>query len=87
MSDEKLREELERLRTEADNLKADDAAGREHIDKVIAQVEKRLDEEQENDDEGLLEHLQNAIAHFEVEHPRAAAVLNDIMNKLASMGI
>ena len=87
MSEDKLREELERLRTEAANLAEDDTAGRERLDKVIEQLEKRLAEDQENDDETLFDQLHESISHFETEHPRATAILNDIMVTLSNMGI
>lgn len=87
MSEDKLRQELERLRSEAANLSADDNAGRERLNRVIEQLEKRLAEDQENDDETLFEQLRESISHFEAEHPRATAILNDIMVTLSNMGI
>ena len=87
MSEDKLRQELERLRAEAANLAEDDTAGRERLNRVIEQLEKRLAEDQENDDETLFDQLQESISHFETEHPRATAILNDIMVTLSNMGI
>ena len=87
MSEDKLRQELERLRAEAANLADDDTVGRERLNRVIEQLEKRLAEDQENDDETLFDQLQESISHFEAEHPRATAILNDIMVTLSNMGI
>lgn len=87
MSEDKLRQELEHLRSEAANLDANDTAGRERLDRVIEQLEKRLSEDEENDDETLFEQLRESISHFEAEHPRATAILNDIMVTLSNMGI
>jgi len=87
MSDEKLRQELERLRTEAANLDSQDEAGHERLNGVIEQLERRLSEDEENDDEGLYEQVQESIAHFETQHPRATAILNEIMVTLSNMGI
>lgn len=87
MSDEKLRQELERLRSEAANLDSQDEAGRERLNGVIEQLEKRLSEDEENDDESLFEQVQESIAHFETQHPRATTILNEIMVTLSNMGI
>lgn len=87
MSEQQLRHELERLKQEADKLASDDEAGRERMNNLIAQIEKRLAEGEENDDEGLFDQVQEAISHFEAEHPRATAILNDIMVTLSNMGI
>ncbi|MGH8544177.1 MAG: DUF4404 family protein, partial [Gammaproteobacteria bacterium] len=37
--------------------------------------------------EDLVANVQGAIRHFEVEHPRATAILNDIMVALSNIGI
>ncbi|MGH8521008.1 MAG: DUF4404 family protein [Gammaproteobacteria bacterium] len=37
--------------------------------------------------EDLIANVQGAIRHFEVEHPRATAILNDIMVALTNIGI
>ncbi len=87
MSEEKLRQELERLKSEVNNLPGDDIAGREQLQQVINKLESRLAEDEENDDEGLFDQLQDSVSHFEAEHPRATAILNDIMVTLSNMGI
>ncbi|MCS3904239.1 hypothetical protein J2T55_002275 [Methylohalomonas lacus] len=87
MSEDKLRQELERLKEEAAKLPSDDAAGRARLDEVIKRVESKLAEDQDDDDEGLFDQLQESVSHFEAEHPRATAILNDIMVTLSNMGI
>ncbi len=87
MSDDKLRQELERLRAEAADLDTHDEAGRERLNGVIEQLEKRLADDEENDDDSLFEQLQESISHFEAEHPRATAILNEIMVTLSNIGI
>lgn len=86
MSEQQLRQELERLKQEAANLPTDDEAGRERLHNLIEKLEKRLAEGEE-DDEGLFDQIQDAVSHFEAEHPRATAILNDIMVTLSNMGI
>lgn len=88
MTDIKLKEELERLREEVNNIAADDDEARAKLDLLISDIEKKLeapaDEAHHND---LIQGIRDAIGQFESEHPRATAILNDIMITLGNMGI
>ena len=87
MTDQQLHTDLERLRAEVNNLSEDNPVTREKLNVLISDIENRLDESSENDDEGLLNSLKESIHQFETEHPRATAILNDIMVTLSNMGI
>ena len=88
MSDEKLRESLEELRSELDRLEAEEAQIRERLDALISGVETRLDQpEDAAHHQSLLQDLRQSISQFEVSHPRATAILNQIMVTLGNMGI
>lgn len=87
MSVEKLENELVRLREEVNRLTEDDVESREKLNRLISEIEKKLDREREDDDQGLLDSAREALKHFEAEHPRATAILNDIMVTLSNMGI
>jgi chromosome segregation ATPase len=88
MTAEKLREDLNRLRAELSTLARDNSTARDKLDSIINDIEQRI---QEPDDasahHGLLASIRDAIRHFEAEHPRATAILNDIMVTLSNMGI
>lgn len=86
MSDQQLHADLERLRAEVNALSEDNPDSREKLNLLISDIEKQLDESSEND-EGLIDKLKDAIHQFETEHPRATAILNDIMVTLSNMGI
>lgn len=86
MSDQQLHADLERLRAEVNALSEDNPNSREKLNLLISDIEKQLDESSEND-EGLIDKLKDAIHQFETEHPRATAILNDIMVTLSNMGI
>lgn len=86
MTDQQLQADLERLRTEVNTLSEDNPATREKLNLLISDIEKRLDTSSEDDD-GLLDNLKESIHQFETEHPRATAILNDIMVTLSNMGI
>ena len=87
MTIRKLRNDLEKLRAEINHLAADDVASRKRLDHLISDLETKLENLDTAEDDGLMNNLKDAIAHFETEHPRATAILNDIMVTLSNMGI
>ena len=88
MSDEKLRQSLEELRSELKRLETEEAQVRERLDALIAGVETRLDKpEDASHHQSLVQEVRQSISEFEVSHPRATAILNEIMVTLGNMGI
>jgi predicted nuclease with TOPRIM domain len=88
MSDEKLRESLNELRSELERLEAEEAQIRERLDTLISGVETRLDKpEDAAHHRSLVEDVRQSISQFEVSHPRTTAILNEIMVTLGNMGI
>ena len=88
MSEREIIESLERLRAEIDRLEGAPAETRAHLEGLVADIERRLAEEAEEEETGgLLDALRESVDRFEVEHPRAAGILNDILVKLGAMGI
>jgi len=86
MSRTKLHNDLEKLRKEINRLAVDDVESRKRLDQLITDLEAKLEKPDEEND-GLMVNLKDAIKHFEAEHPRATAILNDIMVTLSNMGI
>jgi len=86
MTDQKLRELLQQLHDELERTKSVDEKGREMLSNLSADIQKFLDPTQENP-ETLLERLQDAIDHFEVEHPAITAALSQMLNALSNAGI
>ena len=85
MSKEALKNDLERLRAEINDLAESRPETRDKINELINDLENRV--ENEEDHEGLIENIRESISKFETEHPRATAILNDIMVTLSNMGI
>ena len=84
----KLQKNLEKLRAEIDHVAADDHETRERLNRLISELEKKLENpDDENHHHGLLLDIKTTIDYFETEHPRATAILNDIMVTLSNMGI
>ena len=83
----KLHENLEKLRAEIDNIAADDHESKEKLNRLISELELRLETSNDENDQGLTQNVKEMINHFETEHPRATAILNDVMVTLSNMGI
>jgi chromosome segregation ATPase len=86
MSDQKLRELLEQLREELARTESMDEKGREMLSRLNEDIQQFLDPTRENP-ETLLERLQSAIDHFEMEHPAVTAALSQMLNTLSNAGI
>ena len=88
MSDEKLRKSLDELRSELERLEAEEAQVRERLNALIADVETQIDSPGDAEQgQSLVQDLRRSISEFEVSHPRATAILNQIMVTLGNMGI
>ena len=88
MSDEQLRQSLNELRSELERLKVEEAQVRERLDALISGVETRLDKPEDTAHlQFLVQDLRQSISEFEVSHPRATGILNQIMVTLGNMGI
>ena len=87
MPEQKIRESLEKLRSEIEQLADDDATTKSKLAKLINEIEAGIDPAQDMEDHKLSDTIKEALHHFETEHPRATAILNDIMVTLSNMGI
>ncbi len=86
--DLKLQAELRALRTELDRSVAHDSPARPRIEQLLRDLESHLEESgTEGRRQNLVGSLRTAVQHFEAGHPRATAIMNDIMVVLSNMGI
>jgi len=88
MPEKILRDDIEKLRNEIANLSPDEDASKEKLESLLQDIESSLDAEEQNENQSeLLAGLKESVNHFETEHPRATAIINDIMVTLSNMGI
>ena len=88
MTDKDIYKDLERLKEEINNSISPDSPAKKTLIALVNDVEKRVEQPADEDqDETLLENLKDAVSRLETEHPRATAILNDIMVTLSNMGI
>ena len=84
----KLHKDLDKLRSEIDRVAVDDHETREKLNRLISELETKLENPDDEDHHrSLLLNIRASIGHFETEYPRATAILNDIMVTLSNMGI
>ena len=86
MTDQKLRELLEQLHNELEQTATVDEKGREMLAHLNTDIQKLL-KPSEDADQSILSQLQDAIDHFEVEHPAITSALSQILNTLSNAGI
>jgi chromosome segregation ATPase len=89
MTDQNLRELLEKIQKELEQIEVTDEAGRERLRHLDADIRSLLErsEEMEETDEPMLERLQDAIDHFETTYPRFTMMLSQMMTILSNAGI
>ena len=89
MNNSDLHSLIGQLKSEISRLGPGDDEARARLQSLVAEVEERVVSAQDDDgsDEDLIERLREAVERFEVEHPRATGILNNLMVTLGSMGI
>ena len=89
MTDQNLRELLEKVHNELERAETMDEKGKEmlrHLDADIRTLLKRSGTKVEAD-EPVLERLQDTIDHFETRYPRLTMVLSEMMTILSNAGV
>jgi hypothetical protein len=89
MSDQNLRELLEKLHHELEQTEVTDEAGRERLRHLEADIRRLLERSGEpaDRDEPMLERMQDSIDHFEETHPQLTLMLSQMMTILSNAGI
>lgn len=84
MNEQQLREQLQQLAQALETLPADNDQ-RAQVQALIADIESQLGTL--DADDSLVEQVESAVSSFEVEHPRIAAILNNIITTLGNIGV
>jgi seryl-tRNA synthetase len=88
MPENKLRDDIEKLRDEIKVLHPAEDSSKEELENILQEIESDLNNEDHDKERSeLLAGLKESVGHFEAEHPRATAIINDIMVTLSNMGI
>lgn len=83
-----LNSDLEKLRQEVNSLASGDNDTKDKLNVLINDIEQKISTpDDQTHHNNLMNSIKDAITQFETEHPRATAILNDIMVSLSNMGI
>ncbi|MFT5203893.1 MAG: hypothetical protein ACI9C1_003296 [Candidatus Aldehydirespiratoraceae bacterium] len=81
---EELIDELRSAVAGAPSLSQED---RDRLDGLVARVDRAADEDDHEEDEGLLDQLNDSLTRFEVENASLVSVIGRIANVLSAGGI
>ena len=81
-----LQEKLDALREEVNQSHFSEESDRDHIRQLIEAIDHSSHGTEEGH-EPVIDNIKISIERFETEHPRATAILNEIMVTLSNMGI
>jgi predicted RNase H-like nuclease (RuvC/YqgF family) len=85
---EDLKDSLKKLRAEIEKIEGVNNQSREKLDRLVRSIQLKLEHPQDaRHHEDLIDHLNDAIDHFEVSHPELTAIMNRIMVTLGNLGI
>jgi len=88
MDREELLQDLARLRTELARLETRETRARARLESLIDDLEFKLEHpDDEEHHHNLVARVRSAVEEFEVEHPRATGILNQVMMTLSNLGI
>lgn len=87
MITKQLHETLLALKHESNNINSNDTDAVDTLNQLIDKLEQQLSEPEISDHRNLLEQLQESINKFEVTHPAITSTVNDLMVKLAGLGV
>lgn len=88
MSQQKLNDTLQELKAQIAGLKLDDAETQRKLQSLVDGLETKLRSPEDSEHHhNLVEEVRDTVQHFEVEHPRITAILNDLMMTLSNLGI
>jgi hypothetical protein len=90
MADDELRQKLEQLHDEIENMDTVDEKGRvllRDLDGHIRALLARSEGAELKPQAGMTRGLEDAIRHFEVTHPTLTAALSDLLTALSNAGI
>ncbi len=88
MEKQRLRELLEQLHQELEQTNTVDESTEDVLADLREDICRLVQDETciEDEQEGLTERLNNAVGHFEEDHPKLSMVMQHVLDSLARMG-
>lgn len=82
-----IRELLQQLQGELDQITPQDQKGRDLLESITTDINSLLQDPNIQRDESVLQRMQDTIDHFNIEHPKLTMALSEIMSILSNAGI
>ena len=83
-----VRELVQQLKAELEQAEVDDPEKRERLERLVQNIDGRLEGHLEEDhQQELVDELREEAVEFEVEHPEIAGAIRSFLNFLSSIGI
>ena len=83
-----LDDALSTLRSEIHALDVGDEVTKRRLDGLVLEIAASIERSKGAvPDENLTERLKASVLNFEVTHPRLAVLMNDVLEKLSTMGV
>jgi chromosome segregation ATPase len=88
MEQQKLRELLDTLHQELEQVESIDSTTEVVMTNLRADMKRLLDEKVDSihEDESLMERMHEALDHFETDHPKLSLTIQHLLDSLAKMG-
>jgi hypothetical protein len=87
MTEQNLRDLLEKLHDELQRVESVDDKGRDLLRGIDVEIRGLLDRSGESAGTSLSESLQSALDHFEITHPNLTMAISEMLNALNNAGI
>jgi hypothetical protein len=85
--DQELRKLLEQIRQELEHTESVDEKGRDLLHALDADIHELLERSEASQSPSIPSRLEEAIAHFEVDHPSLTSALSQLLASLSNAGI
>jgi hypothetical protein len=87
MTEQNLRDLLEKLHDELQHVESVDDKGRDLLRGIDVEIRGLLERSGESAGASLSESLQSALDHFEITHPNLTMAISEMLNALNNAGI
>ncbi|MFM2007420.1 MAG: hypothetical protein RLZZ09_3075, partial [Pseudomonadota bacterium] len=75
------------LRKEVEKIEGDHPELKDKMESLLTKMEHRLEAEEDGHQLHLVDDMKAALTQFEVEHPTASGIINELMLTLSNIGV
>ncbi len=87
MAEKEITEALFTLRAEVEKMEGSHPELKDKLESLLTKLENRLEATGEGQSLHLVADMKTALTQFEVEHPTATGIINELMVTLSNIGI